>query len=102
RRHTRFSRDWSSDVCSSDLAQLLEDLDVADLVFIRMGILETEEDAGLALLLGLADVGGVAHWHDQVAVFAHQFLAGADAVDGGQIGRASCRERSQGWQDGLS
>src|SRR5690606_41161398 len=24
RRHTRFSRDWSSDVCSSDLAQRLE------------------------------------------------------------------------------
>src|SRR5690606_40931469 len=24
RRHTRFSRDWSSDVCSSDLAQLVE------------------------------------------------------------------------------
>src|SRR2546422_6526139 len=24
RRHTRCSRDWSSDVCSSDLAQLLE------------------------------------------------------------------------------
>src|SRR5690606_40198937 len=23
RRHTRFSRDWSSDVCSSDLAELL-------------------------------------------------------------------------------
>src|SRR5690606_40055121 len=23
RRHTRFSRDWSSDVCSSDLATLL-------------------------------------------------------------------------------
>src|SRR5690606_40843461 len=23
RRHTRFSRDWSSDVCSSDLADLL-------------------------------------------------------------------------------
>src|SRR5215475_16131240 len=22
RRHTRFSRDWSSDVCSSDLAQM--------------------------------------------------------------------------------
>src|SRR5690606_12337980 len=22
RRHTRFSRDWSSDVCSSDLAQI--------------------------------------------------------------------------------
>src|SRR5690606_40975222 len=24
RRHTRFSRDWSSDVCSSDLMALLE------------------------------------------------------------------------------
>src|SRR5690606_34824592 len=24
RRHTRFSRDWSSDVCSSDLTQLVE------------------------------------------------------------------------------
>src|SRR5690606_40335002 len=23
RRHTRFSRDWSSDVCSSDLSQLV-------------------------------------------------------------------------------
>src|SRR5690606_40005494 len=24
RRHTRFSRDWSSDVCSSDLRELLQ------------------------------------------------------------------------------
>src|SRR5687768_17924834 len=27
RRHTRCSRDWSSDVCSSDLTDLLRDLD---------------------------------------------------------------------------
>src|SRR5690606_40832747 len=26
RRHTRFSRDWSSDVCSSDLNQVTHDL----------------------------------------------------------------------------
>src|SRR5690606_40848459 len=26
RRHTRFSRDWSSDVCSSDLNRELDDL----------------------------------------------------------------------------
>src|SRR5690606_29978166 len=26
RRHTRFSRDWSSDVCSSDLSSLLQDI----------------------------------------------------------------------------
>src|SRR5690606_40271101 len=29
RRHTRFSRDWSSDVCSSDLALRLGHLDEA-------------------------------------------------------------------------
>src|SRR5690606_40772788 len=29
RRHTRFSRDWSSDVCSSDLIHFLETLFVA-------------------------------------------------------------------------
>lgn len=34
-------------------AQLLEDLDVADLVFIGMRILETKEDAGLASSLAL-------------------------------------------------
>src|SRR5690606_40311179 len=28
RRHTRFSRDWSSDVCSSDLAELNKDLTI--------------------------------------------------------------------------
>src|SRR5690606_39527370 len=29
RRHTRFSRDWSSDVCSSDLVQAVQSLDAA-------------------------------------------------------------------------
>src|SRR5690606_4366507 len=29
RRHTRFSRDWSSDVCSSDLSELLETIEDA-------------------------------------------------------------------------
>src|SRR5215475_3482185 len=30
RRHTRFSRDWSSDVCSSDLAAILGEAAAAD------------------------------------------------------------------------
>src|SRR5690606_40231350 len=30
RRHTRFSRDWSSDVCSSDLKLALHELEGAD------------------------------------------------------------------------
>src|SRR5690606_41036614 len=39
RRHTRFSRDWSSDVCSSDLAEVSEEqnynlaaVDIAEVV----------------------------------------------------------------------
>src|SRR5690606_40940685 len=32
RRHTRFSRDWSSDVCSSDLGGGISEGDAADLV----------------------------------------------------------------------
>src|SRR5690606_40870479 len=32
RRHTRFSRDWSSDVCSSDLAFLRRRIDVRQLL----------------------------------------------------------------------
>ncbi|MCY1175288.1 hypothetical protein D9M73_155200 [compost metagenome] len=64
-------------------AQLLEHVHISDLVLERMGVLEAEEDAGLAQFLGLADVGGGAHRHDQVAVFADQFLAGSDIVDRG-------------------
>ncbi|MNZ89197.1 hypothetical protein D3C78_1081070 [compost metagenome] len=48
-----------------------------------MGVLEAEEDAGLALLLGLADVGRGAHRDHQVAVLADQLLAGGDVVDRG-------------------
>src|SRR5690606_39696477 len=32
RRHTRFSRDWSSDVCSSDLEELAFPITVRELV----------------------------------------------------------------------
>ncbi|MNF89333.1 hypothetical protein D3C84_718530 [compost metagenome] len=64
-------------------AQLLEHLDIANLVFKGVGILEAEKDAGLALLLGLADVGGGADRNHQVAVLADQLLARGDVVDGG-------------------
>src|SRR5690606_25334180 len=47
RRHTRFSRDWSSDVCSSDL---LEDLALAVPGKVELDRLDT---VGAVLLLGL-------------------------------------------------
>src|SRR5690606_39382561 len=69
RRHTRFSRDWSSDVCSSDLAlgSYMRKLE-PDLVF--------ESDGGLYVF----DV--------KYKAFDPQF-----GVKREEIGRASCRER---------
>jgi len=64
-------------------AELLEDLDVAELVFKRVGILEAENDAGLAQFLGATDVGGGFHRDHQVTVLADQGLAGDDVIDGG-------------------
>src|SRR5690606_40565898 len=75
RRHTSFSRDWSSDVCSSDLALGVE-VDGAD---------DGGEVAGrLHGLVGRLVPG----------VVAEQAVAGAlEQEAGDQIGRASCRER---------
>src|SRR5690606_40254332 len=42
RRHTRFSRDWSSDVCSSDLA--LEFNNVQDDSHVELGVLSGDVD----------------------------------------------------------
>src|SRR5690606_40413542 len=39
RRHTRFSRDWSSDVCSSDLMETLIIGQIGGLLGILLGIL---------------------------------------------------------------
>src|SRR5205809_6808996 len=69
RRHTRCSRDWSSDVCSSDLVT----------AYVGKAMLV------LVLLLPAALVGLVVHYPAYRAV---GFVA-----TGMEIGRASCRER---------
>src|SRR5690606_41047959 len=38
RRHTRFSRDWSSDVCSSDLSDAFEPWQIITHMFMHGGI----------------------------------------------------------------
>src|SRR5690606_39616321 len=92
RRHTRFSRDWSSDVCSSDLCFDAADTPAKNQLWekieIDLGIINTLSDREirdkierqLAKLLdrrnmNLLDVGG------------------AESKPGVKIGRASCRER---------
>src|SRR5690606_40606728 len=93
---TRFSRDWSSDVCSSDLevaADLLErvlaavDQPLAELQHHRLALVELAER--LLQLLGEDVLGGLVDRRldvlvgDEVAV--ERVLL--------EIGRASCRER---------
>src|SRR5690606_40661338 len=76
RRHTRFSRDWSSDVCSSDLAS---------------------GAYGAIALRVQAQVGGGGQGHPGIDGGAIQVagLVGLQRLDteDQEIGRASCRER---------
>src|SRR5690606_40253466 len=100
-RHTRFSRDWSSDVCSSDLAasavvavpaaRYLE----FEWFFWRSSLVDRDIDplgAGLLLRLGcmLAALS-------LTAALLALVPRGSGAV---KIGRASCRE--SGYRDALT
>src|SRR3712207_1378414 len=72
RRHTRYWRDWSSDVCSSDLAERI--VAPAALANVRRE---------LALLVSLLQ-----------PIQSHEsFTAWKAALSRVKIGRASCRER---------
>src|SRR5690606_40057554 len=59
RRHTRFSRDWSSDVCSSDLHGKAD----PDIVAANLGIFDTMAWvwAGIGLTSGSLAVAGIRH-----------------------------------------
>src|SRR5207253_8597298 len=92
RRHTRWPRDWSSDVCSSDLGTVVRLGDIADVV------------------LGAETYDQEVRFNGQTAVFIGIFtLPTANTLDvmkavraalpeiqaqlPAEIGRASCRER---------
>src|SRR5690606_40308641 len=89
RRHTRFSRDWSSDVCSSDLeltklARFYDDDRMWDRVFNR----RVGKNSLKGLLAGAA-LGATVVGPLSAAVLKKQY--GEE-----EIGRASCRERVEG------
>src|SRR5690606_40287682 len=90
RRHTRFSRDWSSDVCSSDLIQFI--------VTRRVAI-----DHAMTTLVWSGLVGAIGttallpfYW-DSIVVIMKQLSAFEwlilSSTGFWEIGRASCRER---------
>src|SRR5690606_40091035 len=91
RRHTRFSRDWSSDVCSSDLPALapLVALDIAK----ALAPIAAHAQIKLTHVLVAGQLAGTAI-HDDATAF--QNIAIARVLERHarvQIGRASCRER---------
>src|SRR3712207_7092134 len=79
RRHTRYWRDWSSDVCSSDLVRRLHE---------KERLLPVRVVAHLARVLGVVAADAV-----DAADGEQARLARDRHGDGRQIGRASCRER---------
>src|SRR5690606_41178034 len=94
RRHTRFSRGWSSDVCSSDLALL-----AACVFTIASGVgaketcsaeVGTVEAADGSTMLPCDLVGGLS----SIAALGSVVIV---IVSFAEIGRASCRERVQVW-----
>src|SRR5690606_40661556 len=90
RRHTRFSRDWSSDVCSSDLGQgrqVIRNLHVGG-----GGI------HGIMPGNHLQHVGGVLHTLRQRSDLIQRRGKGDETEAGNapvEIGRASCREEGR-------
>src|SRR5207249_5237630 len=86
RRHTRSKRDWSSDVCSSDLAAAEDRL-----VLVEGVDHEVERRADLRH----ADDGERAARAERVERLADdgEVADRLEGVVGAEIGRASCRER---------
>src|SRR2546429_5477483 len=84
RRHTRCSRDWSSDVCSSDLDSSLEvtwedwnlvlDTNLRGSFFVSQAVARGMIARGYGRIINIGSVTSVA---------------------GYEIGRASCRERGE-------
>src|SRR2546429_6493899 len=79
RRHTRCSRDWSSDVCSSDLRGLLAAAPEGNVQGVVQGFAQWSR-ARQALLRGVA--GAKTPWSPDLTNQVYS-----------KIGRASCRER---------
>src|SRR5690606_40048622 len=89
RRHTRFSRDWSSDVCSSDLIVTLK---------LPPGTRVSEKSLSAELGIGRTPVREALKRLAQERTITIHPRSGAviSAIDVDEIGRASCRERGQG------
>src|SRR5690606_40300848 len=87
RRHTRFSRDWSSDVCSSDLGTDSMG-ETAENVAAKYGVTREDQDAFALRSQQKAAAARLSgrHAEEITTVLIPQKK---------EIGRASCRERAE-------
>src|SRR5690606_40789296 len=95
RRHTRFSRDWSSDVCSSDL----ERVGGIGLGAVELPVVtDTKRLQSCGRRVACAHIGNVVEHDARLgAVDQGGELGGGQVLE--EIGRASCRERAERWAD---
>src|SRR5699024_12074875 len=94
RRHTRSKRDWSSDVCSSDLERAVRMLAASDeRSFYGLLLSKNEETLFVTTdeLLRLIE-----QWEHPMVRIEMNDAKTAQYVEQLQIGRASCRERGEG------
>src|SRR5690606_39420986 len=94
RRHTRFSRDWSSDVCSSDLAAV-----PSGETIVLAGLITDGSERGSSGIPGLSRIPvigglfgqqGASKTRDELVVLITPTVVRSPQ----EIGRASCGERA--------
>src|SRR5690606_39831086 len=92
RRHTRFSRDWSSDVCSSDLVVARLDDGTGDAEF---NADDPDAEKWKKIALGESRYDKFYYEDTPVAHKVAQHFGDSAKFDEApyEIGRASCRER---------
>src|SRR5690606_39815126 len=88
RRHTRFSRDWSSDVCSSDLKKLLPHVYSTPKQQLCLYYPKEKE-----WNTGMYYVHTLIPWACEWLCHYELWVSTGIWHGGGKIGRASCRER---------
>src|SRR5690606_39788209 len=97
---TRFSRDWSSDVCSSDLHAhhcAADDIGGRPLDRRVDGRTLMEAALGHVLRVDQLEMAAAAEDGAHIAVAARFSLGRFHVVTDAEIGRASCRERGSAW-----
>src|SRR5690606_39862358 len=100
RRHTRFSRDWSSDVCSSDLR--IDRLRC-------FAVIDSGDPAHSQIRYGRLATASIHSPNGSTVTMKERRLESAETSGRSsaermssmvEIGRASCREREESWGEG--